>query len=776
MTQMVDDIVKRIGPERHHVIQLLQAIQERHDYLPRQALERLCEVSDVTMAQIVGVGTFYSQFRFEPVGKHRIKVCHGTACHVKGAPLVQDAIKRYLNIPEDKDTDSQRLFTVEKIACLGCCTLAPVVQIDEKVYGYVVPEKVEETIAHFLEHEADKPKAQEPEREPVKDGSGEIRIGLGSCCRAKGSDDVFHDLQRTLKQAGIEVRVKPVGCVGFCYQTPLLELISPTGESSLYSRLSPEQAASVVLNHFHPSGTKRIRYAIRDLFEKMWNDESWGTLEDFSLDKSDPSMRAFLDKQVHIATEHFGEIMPTDLDEYLSTGGFAALKMALEMPREDITAEVVKSGLRGRGGAGFPTGRKWEIVSRQKGKKYIICNGDEGDPGAFMDRMLLESFPYRIIEGMLIAARAVGAEEGIFYVRTEYPLALKMLREAIELSLSAGYLGERIAGSDFSFHVRIVEGAGAFVSGEETALIAALEGQRSNPRSRPPYPAESGYLGLPTLVNNVETLANVPWIIRNGAKTFSNIGTEASKGTKVFALAGKVNRGGLIEVPMGVTVRDIVEEIGGGIEKGRGFKAVQIGGPSGGCLPAHLSNVPVDFEALVSHGAIMGSGGFVVLDDTDCMVDMAKYFLQFTQSESCGKCTPCRVGTKRMLEILTLMTEGRATGDDLVELKRLAEYVQKSSFCALGQTAPNPVLTTLEYFPDEYEAHLKGRCPAGKCTKLRRLVITDKCIGCTICAQCCPVDAIERRPYRQHEIDLEKCIRCGLCLSVCPREAIEVQT
>ncbi|MFA6483835.1 MAG: NADH-ubiquinone oxidoreductase-F iron-sulfur binding region domain-containing protein [Bacteroidales bacterium] len=438
-----------------------------------------------------------------------------------------------------------------------------------------------------------------------------------------------------------------------------------------------------------------------------------------------------------------------------------------------VVQEIKDSGVRGRGGAGFPSGIKWELVAREESAvKYVICNGDEGDPGAFMDRMLLESYPYRVIEGMLIAGYAVGASEGYFYIRAEYPLAVKRIRAALNNCREAGIIGPQIFGSSYSFDIHLYEGAGAFVCGEETALIKSIEGNRGFPTQRPPYPAVSGLWNAPTLVNNTETLALVSWIIRKGAKAFNRLGTEKSKGTKVFALAGKINRGGLIEVPMGITIREIVEEIGGGIANGNKFKAIQIGGPSGGCIPESLADTPIDFESMKELGAMMGSGGMVVLDDTDCMVDMARYFLSFTQKESCGKCTFCRIGTRRMLDILDRLCSGKGKPGDLPELETLAGWTQKGSLCGLGQTAPNPVLTTLRYFREEYEAHINGRCPTGKCADLITYSINDKCIGCTLCAQKCPVDAIEFRPHEQHEIDLEKCIKCDTCRLVCPVEAV----
>lgn len=487
-------------------------------------------------------------------------------------------------------------------------------------------------------------------------------------------------------------------------------------------------------------------------------------------------MKAFMRGQRRIATEYCGEIKPTDLAEYERLGGFDSLKRCLEMDRGDLIGEIERSGLRGRGGAGFLTWRKWREVSRAEGElKYVICNGDEGDPGAFMDRMMLESYPYRVIEGMLIAAIATGACRGVFYIRHEYPLAVSRVRAALSRCVEAGILGGRVMGTGPEFAAEVREGAGAFVCGEESSLIASLEGRRPTPSLRPPYPAHKGFQGCPTLVNNVETLAFVPWILRHGSGEFGGIGTERSKGTKVFALAGKVQRGGLIEVPMGTTIRQIVEETGGGVAEGRKLKGVQIGGPSGGCIPARLADLPVDYESLTEAGAMMGSGGFVVLDDTDCMVEMSRYFLTFTQLESCGKCTPCRVGTKQMLEILARLCEGKGKREDLAALDRLAGAVKQGSLCGLGRTAPNPVLTSLRYFRDEFEAHIEGRCPAGKCKALITFSITEDCIGCTKCAQQCPAGAIAMKPYEVHEIDESKCVRCGGCRDVCPVNAVEVK-
>jgi len=465
------------------------------------------------------------------------------------------------------------------------------------------------------------------------------------------------------------------------------------------------------------------------------------------------------------------------LDEYIHNDGFKALQKAVsELGPEKVISRIKSSGLRGRGGAGFPTHLKWSAVhDTDSDKKYVICNGDEGDPGAFMDRMLIESYPYRVIEGAAIAAYAVGADEGYLYIRAEYPLAVKRMSEAIDACRQRGFLGSNIIGTKFSLQLKIVAGAGAFVCGEETALIASIEGRRGMPRLRPPYPAISGLWGKPTLINNVETYAVVPWIIRNGPQAFAALGTAGSKGTKVFALAGKIARGGLVEIPMGISIRQIIEDVGGGIAGGLKLKAVQVGGPSGGCVPAELAHIPVDYETLNDIGAMMGSGGMVALDESDCMVDIARYFLEFTQNQSCGKCTFCRIGTRRMLDILERLCAGEGKKTDIQELEHLAQKIANTSLCGLGRTAPNPVLSTLKYFRDEYEAHLERRCPAARCKALITYSITDDCIGCTLCAQHCPADAIEMRPYQKHEIDVDKCIRCGTCKSVCQTDAVKVE-
>ncbi|MFH1918890.1 MAG: NADH-ubiquinone oxidoreductase-F iron-sulfur binding region domain-containing protein, partial [Planctomycetota bacterium] len=670
------------------------------------------------------------------------------------------------------------LFTVQKIACLGCCTLAPVIQIDDATYGRLTPPMIPKVLADFLERGKNGAPKAPAAPAPPSGQVGEIRIGLGSCCVAQGSGEVHEEIGAVLAETQALAVVKRVGCVGMCHQTPLVEIVPLDGPSRLFAKMNVDDVRSVVLEHFKPRGfVRRIGHKVARLLDRLLTDEVGDPLARHSIDVRDGPVCAFLGRQQHLATEFCGRIDPTDLDEYLRHDGFKALERCVgKLAPDEIIDEVKASGVRGRGGAGFPTGVKWAIVRSARGdRKYVVCNGDEGDPGAFMDRMLLESFPYRIIEGMAIAARAVGAQEGIFYIRAEYPLAVRRIKEALEVCLDRGILGDSVMGSESRLKLSVKEGAGAFVCGEETALLASLEGHRGMPRLRPPYPAENGLGGKPTLVNNVETYALLPWILRHGAAAFARLGTEKSKGTKVFALAGKIRRGGLIEVPMGITIGEIVDEIGGGVAGDKKFKAVQVGGPSGGCVPAELADTRVDYEALTEAGAIMGSGGLVVLDESDCMVDIARYFLRFTQDQSCGKCTLCRIGTRRMLDILDRIATGAGKQGDLETLEELARTVRAGSICGLGGTAPNPVLSTLRYFRSEYEAHLEGRCPAGKCKDLIAYRINDDCIGCTLCAQHCPVDAIPMTPYRKHTIDDETCTRCDTCRTVCPTGAVTVE-
>ena len=764
----IDRIVCATGTRRRDLIPILQALQDRYHYLPPDALRRIPALTDIRPADVIGVATFYRQFRLRPAGEHRVKVCIGTACHVKGAEHVFDAFRKHLRIEGAEDTDADRLFTVEKVACLGCCMLAPAVQIDDITYGFVQPGGVGKVLRDFL---AARAADEAPDAVAAAAAAGEARLCLCTSCRAGGADTIRDALRRDIAALGLDVHVRAVGCTGASFQAPLVELALADGRRFRYGRLGPDAVRPMLLRHFRPPHVaRRLQSAARGVLERILTDEAWEPVTRYTVDPREGPDRAYEMRQVRIATARAGELDPTDLAAYRADGGFTAYAQCMEMAPEAIVQQIEVAELRGRGGAGFPTGWKWNAVrnARDDGERFLVCNADEGDPGAFMDRMILESFPFRVIEGMLIAARAIGARRGFVYVRQEYPLAVHSLERALAACREADLLG--------AFELEIVKGAGAFVCGEETALLAAIEGRRGMPRFRPPYPSEQGLWGRPTVVNNVETLATVPWILREGAAAFAALGTESSRGTKVFALAGKITRGGMIEVPMGITLREIVEQVGGGVPEGRTLKAVQVGGPSGGCVPASLAHTPVDYDALTAVGAIMGSGGLVVLDDEDCMVDIARYFLAFTQDESCGKCTFCRIGTRRMLEILERLCEGRGRDGDLEELEHLAQATQTGSLCGLGRTAPNPVLSTMQYFRGEYEAHMAGRCPALKCKRLIRYVVTDRCIGCTRCAQQCPVDAIAPRPYERHEIDDTLCTRCDGCRVACPVDAIEVRT
>lgn len=774
--QYIDQLITEKGTSKKSLIPILQAIQAEYNYLPEEALRYLSEQSEITAAEIISVASFYSQFRLHPVGEHMIKVCVGTACHVKGAVQVYDAFRREFDLKEGVDTDESGKYTIEKVACLGCCTLAPVVQIDGTTYGHVASDQVGQIIEDFesIKGKKDTGKARKADGTQIQ---GEIRIGLGSCCVASGSEEIRQEVEHVVNESGLRVSLKHVGCVGMCHQVPLVEVVPNEGEATLYAKVKPEDVKDIVDSHFQAPGLfTKLKNKLLHTVETIQTDRNWEGVQRYEISMREKPVASFLGNQLPIATEYRGMINPLDIEEYKKRGGFSALQKVLETISPDEVVEQIKqSGIRGRGGGGFPTGIKWEAVKKQNSDvKYLICNGDEGDPGAFMDRMLLESYPYRIIEGMVIAAYATGIHEGYFYIRAEYPLAVRRIREALKICCENNLLGTNIMGTGFDLELQIYEGAGAFVCGEETALMASIEGSRGFPRIRPPFPAESGLFGKPTLVNNTETFAQIAYILREGWEKFAEIGTARSTGTKVFALAGKVARGGLIEVPMGITIREVIEEIGGGIANGKKFKAVQIGGPSGGCVPAEYADTPINFESLQEMGAMMGSGGLVVLDENDCMVDIARYFLSFTQEESCGKCTFCRVGTRRMLDILENITAGKGKPGDIAELEKLAEWTKKGSLCGLGRTAPNPVLSTLKYFREEYEAHINGTCPTGKCADLINYSVNDNCIGCTKCVQKCPVDAIPFTPHEKHSIDTELCIKCDACRAACPVDAIDV--
>ena len=586
-----------------------------------------------------------------------------------------------------------------------------------------------------------------------------ILVCQGSGCTSSKSPVIFDNFKKIIKEKNIpNVRVIMTGCFGLCSKGPIV-VIRP--DDTFYAMVKPEDCEEIIDKHI-------VNNEIVDrLLCKDIDNSIVKKLDDFS----------FYKKQKRIALQNSGVINPEDIDEYIAFDGYKALEKCLfEMTPESVIEEITNSGLRGRGGAGFPTGKKWDFCRKAEGDtKYVVCNADEGDPGAFMDRSILEGDPHSVLESMMIAGYAIGATKGYIYVRAEYPIAASRFQKAIDAAKEYGILGDKIWGSNFSFDVEVRFGAGAFVCGEETALLESIEGRRGQPRQKPPFPANAGLFQKPTLINNVETYANVTRIILNGADWYSKIGTETSKGTKVFALGGNVNNIGLVEVPMGTTLREIIYDIGGGIPNKREFKAAQTGGPSGGCIPKEFLDTPIDYESLKNIGSMMGSGGLIVMDDSKCMVNLAKFYLGFTVSESCGKCTPCRIGTKRLLEILTRITDGKGEEGDIEKLEELSQSICKASVCGLGQTAPNPVLSTIKYFRDEYEAHIKDKkCPAGECKKLMDVhIVPELCKGCDICRKNCPANAISGEPGKVHVVDPAKCIKCGTCLSKCPFHAIK---
>jgi NADH-quinone oxidoreductase subunit F len=578
-----------------------------------------------------------------------------------------------------------------------------------------------------------------------------VVVGQGSCGVATGAKKTSAEFERLIGENGLKVAVEKAGCVGNCYLEPIVDIYGDAGELlSRYVRIQPEKVGEIVEKHL--MGGQIV--------------------EELTIPDAD---KVFLESQKRIVLRNAGVINPESIDAYVAIGGYKAVEKVLKsMTPEAVIDEIRVSGLRGRGGAGFPTWFKWDAAKKNRGaNKYMVCNADEGDPGAFMDRSVLEGDPHSLLEGMTIGGYAMGANEGVIYVRAEYPLAIHRLELALDQAREKGFLGKDLFGTGFDFDIRIKAGAGAFVCGEETALIASLEGERGMPRLKPPFPAEKGFWQMPTNINNVETFANVPWILANGGAAFGAVGTEKSKGTKVFALAGKIKKGGLVEVPMGLPLRDVIFGIGDGIKNDKAFKAVQMGGPSGGCIPASLIDTPVDYENITKTGAIVGSGGMIVMDETTCMVDMARYFLDFTRKESCGKCNYCRVGTKRMLEILERITRGEGQDGDIELLQELAGKIKDGSMCGLGQTAPNPVLTTIRYFRNEYEDHIyRKKCTAHSCKALLTFTITEACTGCTLCSRRCPAGAITGERKQKHVIDQETCIKCGKCEESCKFSAI----
>ncbi|HSG86045.1 MAG TPA: NADH-quinone oxidoreductase subunit NuoF [Candidatus Limnocylindrales bacterium] len=739
------ELERRFPRDQSLVIPVLQAVQEEAGYLPGPAMTAAAEHLRVSAGRVFGVASFYSQFYFEPRGASTISVCRGTACHVRGSGSQLRELEEHLGIKAG-GTTPDLAYTLETVACFGSCALAPVVVLDGSVHGRQTAAKTRALLeasragapptlsgGPAAPRLADRrPTPVEP-AEPVEldrrivaarerwdslhgGDRAVISVGLATCGRAAGAGKVFDAIRAELARLNVAAEVVPVGCLGMCYAEPLVEIGVPGGPRVLYGSVDPGIVGDILEAHLvrrEPAGAHALGSVGDDGIEAI------PRLADL------PAMR----DQVRIALRNCGVIDPTDVDQYLARGGYAGLRRALTMTPEEVIAEVKASGLRGRGGAGFPTAAKWEFCRASTSEpKYVICNADEGDPGAFMDRSVLEGDPHAVLEGMAIAAYAIGARHGYLYVRAEYPLAVSTLIVALDQMLELGLLGPDILGSGFAFDIELKLGAGAFVCGEETALIASIEGRRGMPRPRPPFPAVKGLFGQPSNINNVETLANVSSILREGADWYAGFGTPTSRGTKTFALTGKVARPGLIEVPMGLTLGEVVRTIGGGIAGGGQFKAAQTGGPSGGCIPASMADLPIDYEQLRDAGSIMGSGGLVIMDQSTCMVDLARYFLTFTQDESCGQCTPCREGTARMLEILERICRGEGRPEDLPALEALGRTISATSLCGLGQTAPNPVLTTLRYFRDEYVEHIERKhCRAGMCPALVVAPCTHLC-------------------------------------------------
>ena len=734
---LMEGVLRQYQEDATSLIMILQQAQSIYGYLPQEVIYHVAQRTGNSPAKVMGVATFYSYFRLQPMGTYQIMLCDGTACHVNGSERIRTAITQELGI-HNGETTEDGMFTLNEVACLGCCSLAPVMMINGDTYGNLTPEKTIKILRQLRQREA---------------GNGiRILVGQGSCGVSAGAARVAKVLAGHMT-ATDSFTVETTGCIGMCYLEPIVDIYE--GEQLLHRlvRVTETDALGIV---------EAVRKKDFSKLEAMFI--------------SDEDAR-FLKKQKRVALRNCGVVDPTSIDAYINHAGYQALDKALKMKPEEVIEEIKVSGLAGRGGAGFPTWFKWDAARKAEGEqKHLICNADEGDPGAFMDRAVIESDPHTLIEGMLIGAYAIGASDMYVYIRAEYPLAVERLSQAIEQARSRGLLGKNILGTDFSCDLNIKIGAGAFVCGEETALIESMEGKRGMPRLKPPFPAQSGYLNEPSNINNVETFANVAWIIQHGGTAFAAMGTENSKGTKVFALTGKVQRGGLVEVPMGNSLKDVIFDIAGGIKDGRAYKAVQMGGPSGGCIPAALMDTPIDYKALSATGAIMGSGGMVVMDDSTCMVNIARFFLDFTARESCGKCVPCRIGTTRMMEILNRICEGEGQEGDIELLEELCVSIKDGALCGLGQTAPNPVLTTIRYFREEYEAHIRDKkCPAHECSALLTISIDPaKCTGCTVCARKCPVECISGTRKEPHVIDQSACIKCKQCVSSCKFGAIVV--
>ncbi len=777
--RVVDRLVDESRGRTGEVMALLEAMQREFHYLPPTALERASERLGVPLSHLFGVATFYNAFSLTPKGDHIIKICLGTACHVAGGRKVLEELERSLGIKAGETTPDGR-YSIEIVHCLGACAVAPVVVTDERLHTRMDATKVREAVrriedtqvaesageaAHDDEHHhrLPDPDALDRERKALRDfrhGRCKLSVCGGPGCRPRGGSEVAAAVRKSIADRGLEEAVdfRFTGCHGFCEQGPVAVAGDPP---VFYAGLAAADADDLVASTVAGKLVERLLYIDPETGQPATGE----------------SEVPFYARQTRLLLPGHQAIEPTSLDDALAAGAYEGLARALtDLTPEQVIEEIGASGLRGRGGAGFPTAQKWQFCRQAAGaKKIVVCNADEGDPGAFMDRSILEGDPHAVIEGMAIGAYAIGAQRGVIYVRDEYPLAVEHLTIAMEQARRRGLLGVDILGTGFSFDIDLVRGAGAFVCGEETALIASVEGERGMPRAKPPFPANSGLFGLPTNINNVKTWKFVQLILRHGHAVFGSLGAERAKGTMLFSLVGKVRNPGLVEVPLGTTIREVVDRIGGGpIE--RPIKAVQIGGPSGGCIPAELFDTPLTYEALAEVGGILGSGGLIVLDETACMVDVARYFVHFTRDESCGKCVPCQMGTQQLANILDRIVAGEGEEADLDRLERICRTMQQGALCGLGKTAPNPVLTTIRYFRDEYLAHLRDRrCDAGVCDALFEYWIDpESCVGCSLCRKHCSSESIFGEHKGVHVIDPTACVRCGACLEVCPPKVAAV--
>lgn len=787
---LIESIIEQYNHDPANLIMILQDIQAKLNYLPAEAIEQVAEKLNLPKPHIYSVATFFKSFSLQPRGKHKINICEGTACHIRGASLLMSAISEEFRVkPGQTTTDGQ--FTLNSVHCVGACAMGPVAIIDGEYHGNMtsaklakligdqclsdkanslqtppaedyslitkMPDKIELRSLEDYEMLREQIRVQNPPDQP------RILVCTGTGCLARGSLKVASALEKELVAARIEMPVKvglkKIGCHGLCEQGPLV-IFHPS--KLCYTRVSPKDACAIVRETV-VAGKVIDRLLYRDSSDKP------------SIEKY--TEIPFYASQKKVALRHVGLIDPLDIGDYIAHDGYRALvKVLNNMQPEEVIAVVESSRLRGRGGGGFPTGLKWRsAASIDTDTRYVICNGDEGDPGAFMDCSIMEGDPHAVIEGMLICAYAIKSSRGYIYIREEYPRALQRMQLALEQANRSGFLGSNICGTTFSFDIKIIRGAGAFVCGESTALMQSVEGKVGEPRAKYIRSAERGLNDKPTVLNNVETYANIPIIIENGADWFTSFGSENSKGTKVFSVVGKVKNTGLVEVPMGTTLRSIIYKLCGGILDGKQFKAVQTGGPSGGCLPAEKLNLPIDFDSLTREGSMMGSGGMIVMDENTCMVDVARYFTDFLTRESCGKCAACRLGLEQLHAVLENICSGEGRGGDLEIIEKLLEVLEKGSLCGLGKSAPNPVRSTLTHFKDEYLAHIEDKkCPAGVCRSLISYEINEQCTGCRRCLRLCPQNAISGEKKELHYIDQNLCNRCGICKSVCNFNAVSV--